>query len=290
VAGRLTLLTARPGRSVVLEGARAAGAAVPGLLQNRLLVGRIFHLAAHKPASVAQLATLMLTDNSNYTITTGLARNVSEQTRRIRAMKQEWATRITRKRERLRATSARLQRGPTPDADSHTTPTLDDDLARPPLTPGIRHTPAVIYSPPANYQDMTIADLKQRLRRRKALDRYGPLTLRQGAIRLMKQLDEQDQDTTEQEHAHRSRRATARARAWLADGDTPPGHQRNLLTWRQYEADHAAAMLDMHREQRAAATADPTPAPEPEPTQGHANWDQWWDPDLDIMYPEPATD
>jgi hypothetical protein len=23
---------------------------------------------------------------------------------------------------------------------------------------------------------------------------------------------------------------------------------------------------------------------------GHANWDQWWDPDLDIMYPEPATD
>jgi hypothetical protein len=144
----------------------------------------------------------------------------------------------------------------------------------------------VIYSPPANYQDMTIADLKQRLRRRKALDRYDPLTLRQGAIRLLKQLDEQDQDTTEQEHAHRSRRATARARAWLADGDTPPGHQRNLLTWRQYEADHAAAMLDMHRGQSATLATESAPAPEP--TQDHTTWNPWWE--FDITYPtEPTT-
>eukprot|EP01047_Picozoa_sp_COSAG01_P062282 COSAG01_NODE_7898_length_3001_cov_4.345968_1_plen_113_part_00 len=88
---------------------------------------------------------------------------------RIRAMKQERTARMTQKLKRLRAAHTVQRLDFTPDADSHLVETPNDDCKRYLLTPGTRHTPAAIYSPPTNYQDMTMAELKQQLRRREAL-------------------------------------------------------------------------------------------------------------------------
>jgi hypothetical protein len=79
-------------------------------------------------------------DNSGRTTTSRPTMKVSEQTRRIRAMKQERTARMAQKLERLRAAHTVPRIDPTPGADSHIAPIPDDDYTRCPLVQNLEPT------------------------------------------------------------------------------------------------------------------------------------------------------
>jgi hypothetical protein len=91
---------------------------------------------------------------------------------------------------------------------------------------------------------ITVAELKQRVGIRMAAWLGWTECVHQYALlRNMLHRWRKWMPVTERETA----RLQAAAAVWLKRGDTPPGQERNQMTWRQAEADHAAAMADFDR-------------------------------------------